>query len=63
MVLWGIAFCLVGVLIAGVSGFCGFWVLKDGSPVQDLGGTFAAGFGIGIFLCIAGYLMMRGRNL
>jgi hypothetical protein len=40
VVLWGIAFLLVGLLIALVSGYCGIIVLKaGGAGAGDFGGT------------------------
>ena len=63
VVLWGIAFLLVGLLFTAVSGFCGFAVLQGGGSVaRDVGGMFVAGLIIGIFLCVMGYFMLRGRN-
>jgi hypothetical protein len=63
VVLLGIAFLLVGLLFTAVSGFCGYAVLQSGgAAARDFGGILAAGFVIGIFLCIAGYFMLRGRS-
>jgi hypothetical protein len=62
IVLWGIAFLLVGLLIVAVSGFCGFVVLESGdrSAVGELGGILMTGFIVGIVLCILGHFMLRG---
>jgi hypothetical protein len=62
VVLWGIAFLLVGLLITAVSGFCSYAVLKDGSA-GSLGGMLVGALFVGILLCLAGWFMLRGQNL
>ena len=63
VILWGLAFLLVGLLITAVSGFCGYAVLTSGgTAVRDFGGMLVGGLVVGIVLCIGGYVMMRGQN-
>lgn len=60
VILWGIAFLLVGLLITAVSGFCGFAVLQDGNAARDFAGMLLVALIIGIFLCAVGYFLLRG---
>jgi hypothetical protein len=60
IVLWGVAFLLVGLLFLLVSGYCGFIVLEaGGSGSRDLGGFLIMGLMIGIVLCVIGFGMLR----
>jgi len=60
VVLWGIAFVMVGLLITGVSGYCSIVVFSSGGA-GDFGGLLVGGVLLGLFLCGLGYIMMR-RN-
>jgi hypothetical protein len=61
IVLWGVAFLVVGLLITAVSGYCSIVVFSDGGTgATSLGGPLFAGVILGVFLCVLGYFMMRG---
>ena len=64
VMLWGVALLLVGMLIAAVSGYCGYvFIGGSGAGARDFAEIFITGLIIGVLLCIAGgFLMRRGLD-